>query len=648
MESAIKITRETEFYQGYIRFKMAVTNESPYAVNEVTLDFVYDDELLRVDRYEPVYVEKKGKIHLGSIDGGKSKSIAVYFDPQMCSKGTDIECNVAYKDYKGKRYIVQMEPKEISVVCPILKTVSDINAGRLKEIIERLPNRDSRACEVLSGFDINKLISISQEVIEKRNVQHVRTLRTKDNNNCEIWYYGKTKVTNDDIVIMISILAGRHIVELFAATQTAETLTGLLAEVGREIKDSIESTISGKNTVINISIRGSKIDRSNLLDLCNMEGTCDVNVVIEGSNLDRTSFGISNDDYKRSFHQEKEHKFEEDRLKKEREADKKREEAERTHVKEKEATSRKILVTAVSTQKTITPTESNSAWKSYVIVFIVVIAGIMIFGTLFGDKPLSPSTLSSSNVSKSTATVDKTDAVTSMQGNLETYTNSIGMEFVLIPAGEFMMGSTDGYDNEKPVQKITIGQSYYLGKYEVTQEQWGEVMGDTPSYYKGDNCPMESVSWGDVQEFVKKLNAKEGTGSYRLPSEAEWEYACRAGTTTRYSFGDSDSKLGDYAWYNDNSGDKTHPVGQKKPNPWGLYDMNGNVWELVQDNWHADHEGAPGNGSAWEDGSSFSQVGRGGCWSNDARSCRSAVRSCFGPGSSVSFNYVGFRLLREV
>ncbi len=116
-----------------------------------------------------------------------------------------------------------------------------------------------------------------------------------------------------------------------------------------------------------------------------------------------------------------------------------------------------------------------------------------------------------------------------------------------------------------------------MGKYEVTQKQWHEVMGTNPSTFKGDDLPVESVSWNDVQKFIKKLNKKENTNKYRLPSEAEWEYAARAGTTTRYSFGDDARKLRNYAWYYANSNFETHPVGEKKPNTWGLYDMHGNV-----------------------------------------------------------------------
>jgi formylglycine-generating enzyme required for sulfatase activity len=224
------------------------------------------------------------------------------------------------------------------------------------------------------------------------------------------------------------------------------------------------------------------------------------------------------------------------------------------------------------------------------------------------------------------------------------------MEFVLIPAGEFEMGSppdeVDWWNDERPVHHVNIGKAFYMCKYEVTQKQWREVIGDNPCGFEGDDLPVEQVSWDDVQEFIKKLNEKEGTYKYRLPSEAEWEYACRAGTTTRYSFGDDESKLGDYAWYDDNSDGKTHPVGQKKPNPWGLYDMHGNVWEWVEDSRYSSYKGAPVDGSAWESGDGANRVFRGGSWNYAAGSCRSAYR--YGSDPRFRDDNLGFRLLQEV
>ena len=204
----------------------------------------------------------------------------------------------------------------------------------------------------------------------------------------------------------------------------------------------------------------------------------------------------------------------------------------------------------------------------------------------------------------------------------------------------------NGHSYERPVHLVNIERPLYIGKYEVTQKQWRDVMGDNPSYFTGDNLPVEQVSWDDVQEFIMKLNEKEGTNKYRLPSEAEWEYACRAGTTTVYSFGDDKSKLGDYAWYDDNSGGKTHPVGQKKPNPWGLHDLHGNVLEWVQDRWHGNYDGAPTDGSAWEScDSADDRVLRGGSWRTAAWACRSANRDHSDP--SYRDVNLGFRILKE-
>ena len=225
--------------------------------------------------------------------------------------------------------------------------------------------------------------------------------------------------------------------------------------------------------------------------------------------------------------------------------------------------------------------------------------------------------------------------------SLETRRNSIGMELVLIPPGEFMMGSEKGDPDEKPVHKVIISKPFYLGKYEVTQAQWQEVMGTNPSHFKGDpNRPVERVSWKMAQEFISKLNGREGHNLYRLPTEAEWEYAARAGATTKYSFGDDDVLLEQYAWYNKNDKGSTHPVGQLKPNAWGLYDMMGNVWEWVQD-WrgpYASGQEVDPQGPATGNARGY----RGGGWGYGAVRCRVADRSYDSP--DYVYGTHGFRL----
>ena len=234
-----------------------------------------------------------------------------------------------------------------------------------------------------------------------------------------------------------------------------------------------------------------------------------------------------------------------------------------------------------------------------------------------------------------------------------TFTNSIGMEMVLIPAGTFQMGSpaseTGRYSHEGPVHQVTIGQGFYLGKYEVTQAQWRAVMGTNPSHFSncGDTCPVERVSWNDVQGFIEELNSQEKVTTYRLPTEAEWEYAARAGTTTAYSFGNAVNRLGLYAWYNDNASDKSHPVGGKRPNGFGLYDVHGNVYEWVKDCWNAGYTGAPTDGSAWLTGDCSHRVIRSGSWYDSPRNLRSAERSWDTTDENRTVNQ-GFRLARSV
>ena len=221
-------------------------------------------------------------------------------------------------------------------------------------------------------------------------------------------------------------------------------------------------------------------------------------------------------------------------------------------------------------------------------------------------------------------------------------TNSIGMKLVWIPAGEFMMGSNDGGSGEKPVHKVKLTKGFWMGQCEVTQEQYKEIMGKNPSRFSGSSNPVEKVSWHDAMEFCKKLSSKEGK-TYTLPTESQWEYACRAGTSTNYSFGSSESSLGNYGWYTSNSSRKTHPVGQKKPNAWGIYDMRGNVSEWCLDWYDKGYYSSSPSVDPSGPTSGSGRVLRGGCWSSDPEYCRSAARFGFIPDySGINF---GFRVI---
>ena len=226
-----------------------------------------------------------------------------------------------------------------------------------------------------------------------------------------------------------------------------------------------------------------------------------------------------------------------------------------------------------------------------------------------------------------------------------TFTNSVGMRMVRVPSGSFAMGSPrnePGRDgDEDPLHRVTLSGDFYLGETEVTQGQWKAVMEGNPSDRKGDDLPVESVSWDDAVAFCKALSAVEPGMRYRLPTEAEWEYACRAGTTTRFSSGDSEESLRDVAWFGDNSGRHSHEVKTKAPNAWGLLDMHGNVYEWCAD-WFGGYPSSGVTDPAGPSSGSF-RVLRGGSWYDDARYCRSARRDRDWPGFRDPG--LGFRVL---
>ena len=222
----------------------------------------------------------------------------------------------------------------------------------------------------------------------------------------------------------------------------------------------------------------------------------------------------------------------------------------------------------------------------------------------------------------------------------KTHTNSIGMKFALIPAGEFVRIVGKDAFGENLGATVTISKPFYMGIYEVTQEQWHAVMGANPSFHKGRTNPVECVSWDDTQIFIRKLNEKEGHNRYRLPTEAEWHYAALGGQEHDFLGAKTEKDLTDYAWFTKNSERISHPVGQKKPNRWGLFDVLGNVFEWTQDYYGeypvanvTDPKG-PSSGSA--------RVIRGGSWNFDARDCSAAERG----NSSADYrgNSFGFRL----
>jgi formylglycine-generating enzyme required for sulfatase activity len=233
-------------------------------------------------------------------------------------------------------------------------------------------------------------------------------------------------------------------------------------------------------------------------------------------------------------------------------------------------------------------------------------------------------------------------------------TNSIGMKLVLIPKGTFMMGSPkseEGRQKDETQHEVTISKDYYLGVCEVTQAQYEKVIGKNPSLFQGaivgnenSDLPVENVSWDDAVEFCKKLSdlpeAKKAGRVYRLPTEAQWEYACRAGSKTAYSFDDEEGLLPEYGWFKRNSSRRTHTVVLLEPNAWGLYDMHGNIWEWCSDGYVEYPKGAVSDPTGLKEGSS--RVFRGGGWINDAANCRSAYRGKYDP--SYRNSDLGFRV----
>jgi len=287
------------------------------------------------------------------------------------------------------------------------------------------------------------------------------------------------------------------------------------------------------------------------------------------------------------------------------------------------------------------------------LITIVVFITTMVVQGLFSDGAFA------AGKGKNIAAENLLEAVTNEPKTghqKDVFNNLIGMAFVSIPHGKFIMGSPSSEPGRTIFEvqnEIFIDKPFYIQKTEVTQRQWEEVMGDNPSYFSecGEDCPVENVSWVDVQNFIKKLSQMDSSSKYRLPTEAEWEFVCRSGSSQAFSNGDfiifecqTDNKLDEIAWYHCNSQGQTHPVAKKTPNPWGVYDMYGNVSEWCQDVYVTNY--AQILYGEMEDLDLIAdRVSRNCSYDDTAVSCRSAARMNFKP--NIRSNAIGFRLVRE-
>ena len=701
---------DIEIKRGYevlpdnnIRFGIKITNISDLAISDVEVILDYMESLFKLEGNR---VQKAGV-----IPPSNTRTIEFVLKPLGCVHKVNIEALISYRDPKYEKHVETMHPKEVHCVCPFLKQKT-MSIGEFLELLKSGHRAETGLN--FQGVSTDKLVHFLEQTCKNRHYK----IDEIDVDGGKVLYLASESIGEKAYYLLTAFIKetdGFTQVLLMAVSDKPHGLNGFLNEMVESLRHVVSTVKSAREIGIIkieqvINIIDSVVQRTSF----DMGGEGGSSINIKGSVVQRTEFNAVDEGKKNREEEERlrKEREEQERIKREREKKerkgqellrKQKEEEEEQERRKREAEKIKLRQTQekntstnaslpqnrfVSKKETHTDKlerewheklqkdeqkqndkegSSGNKFFSMVLILGVLLVGYWIMGmnvnsgTLEVEDDMFPIETEElyEDMDIYGEIVPPEDTYETTTIPKQTYTNSIDMEFVLIPAGEFDMGSPSdeaGRDDEGPVHSVTISNEFYMGKYEVTQKEWQVVMGVNPSYFKGDNLPVESVTWYDVQEFIKKLNEKEETNKYRLPSEAEWEYTARAGTTTSYSFGDGESKLGDYAWYNDNSGDKTHPVGKKKPNPWGMYDMHGNVWEWVQDTWHAEwvqdkwhgnYNSAPTDGSAWEGDGFSTRVARGGSWGGSARCCRSADRNTFGPNSD-RYDSLGFRLIQEI
>lgn len=658
--------KEIEIVRGYevlpnnnVRFGIRITNNSDAVITDVQVLLDYNESLFSLEGHK---VQK-----LDSIPPTVPRTAKFILKPLGCVHKEFIEATIIYRDHKWEKHIVTMIPHEIHCVCPFLRA-KPLTKGEFFELTS-----NGHIVDVginFQGVSINQLTTFLMQTCTNR----FHKVDAYSINGYNIFYFSSESIGQKAyylLTVFIKEQEGLTQIMLRAVSDKTYGIYGFLNEIVSELKQMVQTVSAAKEIgVIKhehvINIIDSVVQRTSF----SLDGKASVNVedsIVQHSQVssqDKVSVFIKdsivqNTDFKAAKRETNTHPkpitYSDSSLpnRKQIQSNEKR-----TESKKKVIFSILVLLfiggyfigspwlidifgssheDTASEIKYLEPINNNSSSESYLEEPV----------TLSDTEINSDAKISSTqeNIESSKIVDSNFASFSSFQDGLERYTNSIGMEFVLIPAGEFMMGSdvwipTSVYCG--PQHYVTIKKQFYIGKYEVTQKQWYEVMNSSQSSHTGDEFPVESVSWDDVQIFINNLNEKEGTDKYRLPSEAEWEYACRAGTTTNYSFGNDKSDLDEYAWSETNSGGTTHPVGQKKPNVWGVYDMHGNVAEWVQDEHYGSYEGAPTDGAAWEEDGDNLRIIRGGDYWG---AWRSEVR--LGESPSWRYQTIGFRLVME-
>ncbi len=660
IEQDIAITRAVNYEKAYVIYKVKITNNLKVPVAKISVrPFISSD----------LFIMDKTSDSIDLLKPGNSRTVTFRLRPQGECGNVDIQGSVSYYNMSAdKEENISIKSIETAVVCPMMKRIK-LDSSEWDEVVSSLASVQERTKDVPVGK--GELFDIVSDILKDLGMYPVATKTTEMRNVGQFYCEG---VKGLKYAVKLEAIGGNQKSKLILRTyaESQESLIGCYYKVLDEIETRTDikryidepmvvqhfqgDYVSGGKTEIRDSVLqrsqvggesvekekkpmaitcpecGNVIALENKSLLCKgckkrfcqtCEGWIEKKTEYKGQKIE-VRFPLCEDCYGKSYHEQVERIKQKIKEQAEHEELKKRriesEQLQKQKIREQEEQERHKLE-AGRLQK-----QKEEQEHKY----------------LYGET--TPSTA----VGTQKAWAQKLKVPIQIQ-------NKIGMKFVLIPPGEFMMGQKG---IAEPVHRVKITKPFYMGIYPVTQKEWRLIMSNDPSFFKGiykvgiikkeicllKNNPVEQISWNTVQDFINKLNRLENTNRYKLPTEAEWEYACKAGSTSIYCFGNSKSQLCVYAWYSNCSDNKTHPVGLVEPNLWGLYDMYGNVWEWCYD-WYgvypfhevSDPQG-PSNGS--------DRIFRGGGWDSFADNCMSVYRNHVYP--KFFDHTLGFRLVMSL